>query len=167
MALSNDLEKTVIDSIEKESAELTRLCALVSDAAKIEMVNGQPVSSSRLTSDELEILAMRIPGECLRIQASINRYMAGNVFRDLDIASKVTQRAAALMGEKGNADERKRRAELEVLTERTVSLANKTIIKGLQSCIDRADKVYEGVKKVMDFRARESWFDRKGPSCPR
>ena len=167
ITLSNDLEKTVIDSIEKESAELTRLCALVSDAAKIEMVNGQPVSSSRLTSDELEILAMRIPGECLRIQASINRYMAGNVFRDLDIESKVTQRAASLMGEKGNADERKRRAELEVLTERTVSLANKTIIKGLQSCIDRADKVYEGVKKVMDFRARESWFDRKGPSCPR
>ena len=167
ITLSNDLEKTVIDSIEKESAELTRLCALVSDAAKIEMVNGQPVSSSRLTSDELEILAMRIPGECLRIQASINRYMAGNVFRDLDIESKVTQRAGALMGEKGNADERKRRAELEVLTERTVSLANKTIIKGLQSCIDRADKVYEGVKKVMDFRARESWFDRKGPSCPR
>lgn len=167
ITLSNDLEKTVIDSIEKESAELTRLCALVSDAAKIEMVNGQPVSSSRLTSDELEILAMRIPGECLRIQASINRYMAGNVFRDLDIESKVTQRAVALMGEKGNADERKRRAELEVLTERTVSLANKTIIKGLQSCIDRADKVYEGVKKVMDFRARESWFDRKGPSCPR
>ena len=167
ITLSNDLEKTVIDSIEKESAELTRLCALVSDAAKIEMVNGQPVSSSRLTSDELEILAMRIPGECLRIQASINRYMAGNVFRGLDIESKVTQRAAALMGEKGNADERKRRAELEVLTERTVSLANKTIIKGLQSCIDRADKVYEGVKKVMDFRARESWFDRKGPSCPR
>ena len=43
ITLSNDLEKTVIDSIEKESAELTRLCALVSDAAKIEMVNGQPV----------------------------------------------------------------------------------------------------------------------------
>ena len=167
ITLSADFEAIVIGAIEKESAELTRLCALVSDAAKIEMVNGQPVSSSRLTSDELEILAMRIPGECLRIQASINRYMAGNVFRDLEIESKVTQRAAALMGEKGNADERKRRAELEVLTERTVSLANKTIIKGLQSCIDRADKVYEGVKKVMDFRARESWFDRKGPSCPR
>ena len=26
---------------------------------------------------------------------------------------------------------------------------------------DRADKVYEGIKKVMDFRAREGWFDRK------
>lgn len=167
ITLSDELEKTVIDAIEKESAELTRLCNLVAEAAKIEMVNGQPVSSSSLTSDELEILAMRIPGECLHIQASINRYMANNVFRDLEIEAQVTQRAAALVGEKGNADERKRRAELEVLKERTVSLANKTIIKGLQSCIDRADKVYEGVKKVMDFRARESWFDRKGPSCPR
>lgn len=55
ITLSNDLEKTVIDSIEKESAELTRLCALVSDAAKIEMVNGQPVSSSRLTLSLIHI----------------------------------------------------------------------------------------------------------------
>ena len=168
IALSEELEATVIASIEKESAELTRLCNLVSDAAKIEMVNGKLVSDSRLTSDELEILAMRIPGECLRIQTSINRYMANNVFRDLEIEAKVTQLTTALMGEKkGNADERKRRAELEVLKERTISLTNKTIIKGLQSCIDRADKVYEGVKKVMDFRARESWFDRKGSACPK
>lgn len=29
-------------------------------------------------------------------------------------------------------------------------------------CIARADKVYEGVKKVMDYRSREGWFDRKG-----
>jgi len=131
------------------------------------MINGKLISESSLTSDELEILAMRIPGACLRIQTSINRHMANNVFRDLEIDAKVIQHAAALIGEKGNADERRRRAELEVLKERTVSLTNKTIIKGLQSCLDRADKVYEGVKKVMDFRARESWFDRKGPSCPR
>ena len=89
IALSEELEATVIASIEKESAELTRLCNLVSDAAKIEMVNGKLVSDSRLTSDELEILAMRIPGECLRIQTSINRYMANNVFRDLDRKSVV------------------------------------------------------------------------------
>lgn len=100
IVLSDDLEKAVIDAIERESAELTRLCSLVSDAAKIDMVNGKPVSDSRLSSDELEILAMRIPGECLRIQTSINKYMANNVFRDLEIDAKVTQHATALMGEK-------------------------------------------------------------------
>jgi len=35
ITLSGDLEAVVIESIEKESAELTRLCDLVSDAAKI------------------------------------------------------------------------------------------------------------------------------------
>lgn len=39
---------------------------------------------------------------------------------------------------------------------------NKVIIKGIEGCIARADKVYEGVKKVMDYRSREGWFDRKG-----
>lgn len=165
--MRDELEAAVIASIEKESSELMRLCNLVSDMAKIDIVNGRIVSDSRLSSEELEILAMRIPGECLRIQTNINRYTASNVFRDLEIDAKVTQYATALMGEKGNADERRRRAELEVLKERTASLTNKTIIKGLQSCIERADKVYEGIKKVMDYRARESWFDRKGPSCPR
>lgn len=166
-ATTSDLEVYVNGIIKNETSELMRLCNLVAESAKIEMVNGRPATESRLSSDELEILAMRIPAECLRVQTCINQHLANNVFKDLDIEAKVTQHMTALIKEKGNADERKRRAELAVLDERTISAANKTIIKGLQSCIDRADKVYEGVKKVMDFRARESWFDRKGPSCPR
>lgn len=66
-----------------------------------------------------------------------------------------------MIGQKGCADERKRKAELLVLDERATSAANKAIVRGLQGYIDRADKVYEGIKKVMDFRAREGWFDRK------
>lgn len=161
------LEAYVKETIAKETGELMRLCTMVSDAAQIEMCNGRIVTNSRFTSDELEILAMRIPAQCLYLQTKINQYVANNVFKDLDIEAKVTQRLAELIKEKGNADERRRKAELYVLDERTASLANKTIIKGLQSCIDRADKVYEGIKKVMDFRAKESWFDRKGPACPK
>lgn len=40
--------------------------------------------------------------------------------------------------------------------------STKLIIRSIQGCIDRADKVYEGVKKVMDFRSKEGFFDRKG-----
>ena len=70
---------------------------------------------------------------------------------------------AKLMGTKGTAEERKRKAELTTLDERVQNAVNKLIIRGIQSSIDRADKVYEGVKKVMDYRSKEGWFDRKGP----
>ena len=165
--MTSDLETYVNNIISSETHELMRLCNVVSEAAQIQIINGNLTSTSRLTSEELEVLAMRIPAECLCVQSKINQHIANNVFKDLDIETKITRHLSELIKEKGNADERKRRAELQVLNERTVSLANKTIIKGLQACIDRADKVYEGIKKVMDFRAKESWFDRKGPSCPR
>ena len=51
---------------------------------------------------------------------------------------------------------------MTVLDERVQNAVNKLIIRGIQGCIDRADKVYEGVKKVMDFRSKEGFFDRKG-----
>ena len=124
-----------------------------------EFVRGKPAAGDRLPIDHLNFCCVGYKGAKPRQFRTLFFNRINYSFFQIVIESKVTQRAAALMGEKGNADERKRRAELEVLTERTVSLANKTIIKGLQSCIDRADKVYEGVKKVMDFRARESWFD--------
>ena len=157
------LEEYVQNSLEQETIELNRLVNLVNDSIHIESVNGKIVSTSDLDSAALELLAMKIPAECLRIQSALNQYTARNVFRDINIETKVTQGIEALIGTKGNADERRRRAELAVQDERALNLANKTIVKGLQGCIDRADKVYEGIKKVMDFRAREGWFDRKAP----
>lgn len=159
-----DLETYTETTVRETSAELMRLANLVADSISIELINGQIMSNSKLTSSELEALAMLIPAECLRIQSSLNRYSSNNVFRDIAIDARITESIAEMLGTKGNADERKRRAELMVLDERTINAANKAIIKGLQASIDRADKVYEGIKKVMDFRAREGWFDRKGPN---
>ena len=158
---ADTLELYAKTTIEKETAELTRLCSIVSDSIKIDLVNGSIVSESQLTSSELELLAMRIPAECLRIQAALNRYTAQNVFKDITIEARITEHISTLIGSKGNADERKRKAELLELDERTISLTNKTIVKGLQAYIERADKVYEGIKKVMDYRSKEMWFDRK------
>lgn len=151
-------------TIENESKSLTDLVSLVSASITIGLVNGQIYSDSKLTSSELELLAMKIPAECLRIQAALNRYSGENIFRDISIDTKVTEAIADMIGTKGNAEERKRKAELLVLDERTISAANKAIVKGLQASIERADKVYDGIKKVMDFRAREGWFDRKTPN---
>ena len=155
------LSQYVTLTIEQESQTLRELIDLVTDSITIKLNGGQICSDSKLSSTELELLAMKIPSECLRIQTALNRYTGENVFRDIAIEARVTQSITDMIGQKGCADERKRKAELLVLDERATSAANKAMVRGLQGYIDRADKVYEGIKKVMDFRAREGWFDRK------
>ena len=92
----------------------------------------------------------------------LNQYNVKNMFRDMKMDAKVTVELAKLTGTKGAAEERKKKAEMTVLDERVQNAVNKLIIRSIQGCIDRADKVYEGVKKVMDFRSKEGFFDRKG-----
>lgn len=160
--LINNLEVYAQLEVEKETKPLQDLIDLVSASVDIRLVNGSVVSDIRLGSFELEALAMRIPAECSRLQARLNQYNTKNLFRDMRLDAKVAVELSRLIGTKGAAEERKKKAEMSVLDERVQNAVNKLIIRGIQGCIDRADKVYEGVKKVMDFRSKEGFFDRKG-----
>lgn len=160
--LINNLEVYAQLEVEKETKALQGLIDLVSASVDIRLVNGSVVSDIRLGSFELEALAMRIPAECSRLQARLNQYNTKNLFRDMRLDAKVAVELSRLIGTKGAAEERKKKAEMSVLDERVQNAVNKLIIRGIQGCIDRADKVYEGVKKVMDFRSKEGFFDRKG-----
>lgn len=160
--LINNLEVYAQLEVEKETKPLQDLIDLVNASVDIRLVNGSVVSDIRLGSFELEALAMRIPAECSRLQARLNQYNTKNLFRDMRLDAKVAVELARLIGTKGAAEERKKKAEMSVLDERVQNAVNKLIIRGIQGCIDRADKVYEGVKKVMDFRSKEGFFDRKG-----
>lgn len=160
--LINNLEVYAQLEVEKETEPLQDLIDLVNASVDIRLVNGSVVSDIRLGSFELEALAMRIPAECSRLQARLNQYNTKNLFRDMRLDAKVAVELSRLIGTKGAAEERKKKAEMSVLDERVQNAVNKLIIRGIQGCIDRADKVYEGVKKVMDFRSKEGFFDRKG-----
>lgn len=160
--LINNLEVYAQLEVEKETNALQDLIDLVNASVDIRLVNGSVVSDIRLGSFELEALAMRIPAECSRLQARLNQYNTKNLFRDMRLDAKVAVELSRLIGTKGAAEERKKKAEMSVLDERVQNAVNKLIIRGIQGCIDRADKVYEGVKKVMDFRSKEGFFDRKG-----
>lgn len=160
--LINNLEVYAQLEVEKETKALQDLIDLVSASVDIRLVNGSVISDIRLGSFELEALAMRIPAECSRLQARLNQYNTKNLFRDMRLDAKVAVELSKLIGTKGAAEERKKKAEMSVLDERVQNAVNKLIIRGIQGCIDRADKVYEGVKKVMDFRSKEGFFDRKG-----
>lgn len=160
--LINNLEVYAQLEVEKETKPLQDLIDLVNASVDIRLVNGSVISDIRLGSFELEALAMRIPAECSRLQARLNQYNTKNLFRDMRLDAKVAVELSRLIGTKGAAEERKKKAEMSVLDERVQNAVNKLIIRGIQGCIDRADKVYEGVKKVMDFRSKEGFFDRKG-----
>lgn len=157
------LEEYADKEITKATANLSALVDVVNNAVEIKVVNGVVVSSVDLSAFELEALAMKIPAECLRLQGTLNQYNVKNTFRDLRLEAESTIAATQLIGTKGSAEERRKKAELVTLDERIQNTVNKLIIKGIQGSIERADKVYEGVKKVMDYRSKEGWFDRKGP----
>lgn len=157
------LEKYAEVTIKEETKDLQALVDVVNQAVSIQLVKGQVVSNVNLSAFELEALAMRIPAECLRLQAQLNKYNVQNTFRDMRLDAEMTVSLSKLLGTKGTVEERKRTAELTVLDERIQNAVNKLIIRGIQGSIERADKVYEGIKKVMDYRSKEGWFDRKGP----
>ena len=157
------LEEYAEVTIKEETKDLQALVDVVNQAVSIQLVKGQVVSNVNLSAFELEALAMRIPAECLRLQAQLNKYNVQNTFRDMRLDAEMTISLSKLLGTKGTVEERKRTAELTVLDERIQNAVNKLIIRGIQGSIERADKVYEGIKKVMDYRSKEGWFDRKGP----
>jgi len=162
-AMMSDLEEYAKKTVDEETKTLHDLVEIVNQSVEIRLINGSVISDVKLTAFELESLAMRIPAECLRLQGRLNQYNIQNTFRDMAIEAKVTVALSRLTGTKGAVEERKKKAEMVALDERMQNMVNKLIIKGIQGQIDRADKVYEGVKKVMDYRAKEGWFDRKGP----
>ncbi|WP_289026709.1 hypothetical protein [uncultured Flavonifractor sp.] len=156
------LELYALEEVKKETQALQELIDVVNSLVDIRVINGAVISDIKLGAFELEALAMRIPAECSRLQCRLNQYNTRNMFRDMQLDAQVTIELSRLAGTKGAAEERKRKAEMAVLDERVQNAVNKLIIRGIQGCIDRADKVYEGVKKVMDYRSKEGWFDRKG-----
>ena len=160
--LIDSLEVYAQAEIAKATKPLQDLIDLVNSCVEIKLVNGSVISEIKLSAFELESLAMRIPAECSRLQSQLNQYSVKNMFRDMQMDAKVTVELAKLTGTKGAAEERKKKAEMTVLDERVQNAVNKLIIRSIQGCIDRADKFYEGVKKVMDFRSKEGFFDRKG-----
>ena len=134
------LEEYAEQTIARETNRLRELIEIVNHTANIQLVDGHVESTLNLTSTEMEVLAMKIPAECLYLQGLLNQYNTRNTFRDLFLDANMTVSLSSLVGSKGTADERKRMAEFGLLDE----------------------KIQNAVKKVMDYRSREGWFDRKG-----
>lgn len=110
---------------------------------------------------ELEKLAVRIPSLCLYIQFRLNEYELRSNLESLLVDGQVVDALEELRGQKGDAREKMKRAEASQFKSRVVELLDAQVCANLKSIILRADKVYEGIKKILDARMRENEFNRK------
>lgn len=109
----------------------------------------------------MEVLVLRIPALCYYLQGKINDFGLQSEIDELITNEKVVEKIQELKGEKGDAREKMKRAEAFFTNDRIIEVLNKQIYINLKETIARADKVYEGLKKIMDARTRENEYNRK------
>jgi len=157
----NALEAFVKARVDEIAAPLLEIIGAVNNALKVKANFGQIETDSRLDKDDLYNLAVKIPVECVYIQAVINEYTSGYAIGDIMAGNKITEQIGLERQSPGDARERQRRAEQKLEDELLIVEARKQIATSLQGIVHRADKVYEGIKKVIDASIRESWINGK------
>ena len=116
--------------------------------------HGQPRKKKKyemkfnLTEDDLSFLAIKLPTACIYVQEFINARALDTKIAEYMVEDAITENLKHIEG--GDAKERARFAAQAAEIEQIVALVKNQVYTNLKSYIDRADKVYEGVKKVLD-----------------
>jgi|GEM_PF-3380737 len=161
--LSQEMKKNIEDAkatVDEITRNLRDLIDVISQNTVINSSDGIKIEK-RLSTEDLYAFAIRIPAECAFIQEHINALSLELSVRIVRTNNTVTGNVETFRDSKGDAKERLRRAEKmceAVILKNEIDLH---IIKALQGYIERADKVYEGAKKIIDSMNREWNFDRK------
>lgn len=114
-----------------------------------------------LTMDELYAIALRLPAECAYLQSRINARNIEQRMQSFLLETEISDTVTMLQNTKGDAKERRKRAEAMSKNDVLADIAAEEVVNALQAVIYRADKVYEGVKKIIDAKMREAAFDMK------
>ena len=163
--LATELQQTEAKRIEAIAGNLMQLMDIVKNSIVINTERGEPRIESVLSDDELYALAIRIPTECIYIQEQANKLALSNTLSSILTDSDISENVQLLYGSKGDARERQKRAEAMCGDKLLRDAAVRQSIKILNDYIDRADKVYEGIKKIIDARSREFILNGK-PGYP-
>lgn len=157
------LVEKLTNEIEGSTSELVQTIAIVSEAMILTNAGGNIVATCRLSNAELQVCAMKIPALCTFLQAKLSGLSLHSSVTDVLLDVKTAQKLCSIPRDRscGTVAERTKSAELEYADQRMENTALKQYIKSVQDLINRADKVYEGIKKALDYRSREIWFDGK------
>lgn len=152
-SLQERLAEKANEIIEEATAPIMKILLKI----QMELLSDHP----NMSMEELYTIAIHLPTECCFLQANINDRAIKQSLQDIVTDAMITDSITILKGTKGDARERQRRAEAMNQEQMLVDETARQIIQALQATIMRADKVYEGVKKVIDARMKENNFDRK------
>lgn len=152
-SLQEKLTEKAKELVDEATAPIMKILLKI----QMELLSDHP----NMSMEELYTIAIHLPTECCFLQANINDRAIKQSLQDIVTDAMITDSITILKGTKGDARERQRRAEAMNQEQMLVDETARQIILALQATIMRADKVYEGVKKVIDARMKENNFDRK------
>jgi len=115
-----------------------------------------------LSEDELRFLAIKIPAACTYVQEFLNDKAIDVALAEYILEDTITEHLKSIEG--GDARERLRFATQKAEVEQIVLLIKKQVYANLKSYIERVDKVYDGVKKVLDGINRDKQIFGKSSS---
>lgn len=151
--------KQAVDNItDKLKKPILDLISFVDDSLELVVVNdcmGKRRYEMRfnLSEEELQLLAIKIPAACFYVQEFLNDRAIDVALSEYILDDTVTEHLKTIVG--GDARERLRFAAQKAEAEQIILLIKKQVHANLKSYIERADKVYDGVKKVLDGINRE------------
>lgn len=157
----NTAVKAAKEFVYNTTAPIEDLLGAIDKKLRINTDNGIVVKND-LSADDLYALVIRIPVECAFIQAAINDGAIERAVKNIVTQDSITDSISFFQETKGDAKERLRRAERTNEKERIMREIELQTARSLQATIERADKVYEALKKVIDAKSREFGYDRKG-----
>lgn len=159
------IAEEIVDKVTHEyGKQLFELMALLDDALGLEVREDQYgrrkyEMKSVLTDEELEFLVVKIPTVCLYIQEQINRQALDATIAEYIKEDTVTEKLKTVTAR--DAKERLRFAEQQAEVESIVHMIKSQIYLNLKTLVERADRVYEGLKKLIDGRNHDKFLSRR------
>jgi hypothetical protein len=161
--LQKDLEEWCKGYIAESVHNLETLIELADKAMEVKKGSDGSVDfKMRLSKEDCFCLVVKLPAECAYLQSRLSDQSIDQALSACLIEQDITNRIMSYNSEpretRGSEKERRSRAEYEERSRVIANLARKQVVRSLTAYIERADKVYEGIKKVVDALNRESWL---------
>lgn len=157
--------KEAVDSMtERLQKPIKDLIGFTDDSLELVITMGQDGKKNyqmqfNLSDEELEFLAIKIPAVCVQVQEYLNDRQLDASISEYMFEDAVTENLKTILG--GDAKERMRFAVQQAEMQNLVTIIKKQVLANLKTYIDRADKVYEGVKKVIDGKNKERLYNNQ------
>lgn len=161
--LSKIAEEAVDNMTRRYGKDLFKLMDLIDTSLELQEEDqfGRKTYSMQfnLSDADLEFLVVKIPIICVYIQEQINRRALDAAIAQYIKEDTITEKLKSIGGR--DAKERLRNAEQQAEIEAAVHLIKSQVYSNLKSLVDRADRVYEGLKKIIDGRNRDKFLSAR------